>query len=72
LKVDIVDISLVRAYHKVRGKCDGFKFVHKYLWTNLLSASMKHFTLESTNPHSIPEKNVPNSQTFYFNTLKRF
>ena len=27
---------------------------------------MKHFTLESASLHSIPEKNVVNSQTFYF------
>ena len=30
---------------------------------------MKHFTLESASLHSIPEKNVLNSQTFYFSIL---
>ena len=31
--------------------------------------SMKHFTLERASLHSIPEKNVLNSQTFYFGIL---
>ena len=35
----------------------------------LIYASMKHSTLENTSPHSIPEKNVLNLQTFYFNIL---
>ena len=30
---------------------------------------MKHFTLESASLHSIQEKNVLNSQTFYFSIL---
>ena len=30
---------------------------------------MKHFTLESASLHSIPEKNVLNSQTFYSSIL---
>ena len=30
---------------------------------------MKHFTLEKASLHSIPEKNVANSQTFYFSIL---
>ena len=41
--------------------------------------AMKHFTSESASLHSIPEKNVLNSQTFYFSffffletILKRF
>ena len=37
--------------------------------TPLIYAFMKHFTLESTSPHSIPEKNVLNSQTFHFNIV---
>ena len=35
----------------------------------LIFASLKHFTLESASLHSIPEKNVLNSQTFYFSIL---
>ena len=30
---------------------------------------MKHFTLESARLHSTPERNVVNSQTFYFSIL---
>ena len=44
----------------------------RLLWaktTPLIYASLKHFTLESASLHSIPEKNVLNSQTFYFSIL---
>ena len=37
--------------------------------TPLIYTSMKLSTSEYTSPHSIPEKNVLNSQTFYFNIL---
>ena len=33
---------------------------------------MKHFTLESASLHSIPGRNVVNSQTFYFSILSTF
>ena len=35
----------------------------------LIYTSIKHFTLESASLHSIPEKNVLNSQTCYFSIL---
>ena len=44
----------------------------RLLWVKtipLIYTSMKHFTLERANLHSIPEKNVLNSQTFYFSIL---
>ena len=44
----------------------------RLLWaktTPLIYASVKHFTLESASLHSFPEKNVLNSQTFYFSNL---
>ena len=38
--------------------------------TPLIYAFMKHFTLESASLHSIPGRNVVNSQTFYFSILE--
>ena len=47
----------------------------RLLWaktTPLIYAFMKHFTLESASLHSIPGRNVVNSQTFYFSILSTF
>ena len=38
--------------------------------TPLIYAFMKHFTLESASLHSVPGRNVVNSQTFYFSILE--